>query len=237
MRAWFVRAVLGLVMVGGAASAWAQVSGKLLLAAYKPAPPPPSRPSSYWELENGFKEVKPDRISPKRELAAVLLGEAAPVAGSERVEIPWSGGNLLPATIAVRVGTTILFRNDDEVAHELYGVGLEGLPAEATSPRGRRSFQATAAGSWPLRDQSVAHAIGHLHVLPDLVASATIENDGSFSFPAVPPGKYTLKVFHGGEQVAAQTVEATTKPLTIDPITLSATPADSAAEQEAPKAP
>ena len=227
MRAWFVRVVRCLVVAGGAASAWAQVSGRLLLAAYKPAPPPAAaRPSSYWELENGFKEVKPDRISPKRELAAVLCSEAAPVAGSDRLEVPWSGGSLLPSTLAVRVGTTILFRNDDEVAHELVGVGLSTMPAEATSPRGRRSFQAAEPGSWPLRDQSVPHAQGHLHVLPDVVAIANIEADGSYSFPAVPPGKYTLKVFHGKEQIASQDVEATAKPLTVDPITLTAGPAE-----------
>jgi len=227
MRAWFVRVMLCLVVAGFAASAWAQVSGRLLLAAYKPAPPPAAaRPSSYWELENGFKEVKPDRISAKRELAAVLCGEAAPVAGSDRLEVPWSGGNLLPSTLVVRVGTTILFRNDDEVAHELLGVGLATLPAEATSPRGRRSFQAAEPGSWPLRDQSVPHAQGYLHVLSDVVAIATIENDGSYSFPAVPPGKYTLRVFHGAERIASQDVEATAKPLTVDPITLTAGPAE-----------
>jgi plastocyanin len=226
MRAWFVLTVLGLVVAGGAASAWAQVSGRLLLAAYKPAPEPEAKPSYYWELENGFKEVKPDRISARRELAAVLCSEAAPVAGSDRLEVPWNGGNLLPSTLVVRVGTTILFRNDDEVAHELLGVGLATLPAEATSPRGRRSWEAAEPGSWPLRDQSVPHAKGHLHVLPDVVAIATIEADGSYSFPAVPPGKYTLKVFHGGSQVGSQEIEATAKALTVDPITLTASPAD-----------
>jgi plastocyanin len=202
------------------------VSGRLLLAAYKPAAEPEARPSSYWELENGFKEVKPDRVSAQRELAAVLCGEAPPVAGSERLELPWSGGNLLPSTIAVRVGTTILFRNDDEVAHELFGVGLETLPAEATSPRGRRSFEAAEVGAWALRDQSIAHAHGYLHVLPDVVATGMVAADGSYSFPAVPPGKYTLKVFHGAKQVASEDVEATAKPLTVDPITLTANPAD-----------
>ena len=227
MRAWCVLTLLGLVVAGSAASAWAQVSGRLLLAAYKPpAAEPEARPSYYWELENGFKEVKPDRINPRRELAAVLCGEAAPVAGSERLEVPWSGGNLLPSTIAVRAGTTILFRNDDEVAHELLGVGLATLPAEATSPRGRRSFQAAEPGAWALRDQSISHAQGYLHVLADVVAVGTVAADGSYSFPAVPPGKYTLKIFHGPTQVATQDVEATAKPLTVDPITLTASPAE-----------
>jgi hypothetical protein len=210
-------------LLGLGTGAVAQVSGRLLMAAYKPAPAPaPARPSCYWELENGFKEVKADRVSAKRELAVVLVGEGTPAAGSDRIEVPWNGGSLLPSTVVARVGATVLFRNDDEVAHELYAVGLEGLPVEATSPRARRSFQAAEAGNWPLRDKAVTHAEGHLHVLPDLIAVGTVQADGTFSFPEVAPGKYTLKVFHGSQELAAQAVEATGKSVTLEPIALTA---------------
>ena len=61
-----------------------QVSGKLVLGAYKPPPAArreSKRPSYNWELENGFKEVRPDRVDARRELAVVLLGEGEPPAG------------------------------------------------------------------------------------------------------------------------------------------------------------
>jgi len=49
-----------------AASAAAQVSGKLVLGAYKPAPVASKRPAYNWELENGFKEVRKDKVDPRR---------------------------------------------------------------------------------------------------------------------------------------------------------------------------
>ena len=206
--------------LGVAASAAAQISGKLLLGAYRPAAAENERPAYNWELENGFKEVRPDRIDARRELAVVLLGEGEPPPGAERVEVTFAGGGLLPATIAVRAGATVLVRNDDEIAHELYAEGLDGFSAEATSPRGRRSVNLKEPGSWPLRDKIVPHVRGHLHVLPNLVAAATADAEGQFAFKGLQPGKYVLKVLHGERELASQEIELGTQELTIDPITL-----------------
>jgi hypothetical protein len=211
---------LALLLVSSAA---AQVSGKLVLGGYKPAASDKdARPSCYWELENGVKEVRPDRVDARRELAVVVTGPGTPAAGSDRVEIPFSGGSLLPSTVVVRMGSTVLFRNDDEFAHELYGQGLDGLAAEAISPRGRRSFVAAAAGTWPLRDKAIAHVDGALVVLADLIAVAAPQADGTFSFGELPEGKYTLKVFHGAKELHSQDIEVGARGLTIDPITLTA---------------
>jgi hypothetical protein len=218
VRGWVLGA-LALLVVSSAA---AQVNGKLVLGAYKPASSETPGPSCYWELENGVKEVRADRVDAARELAVVITGAGDPVAGLDRVEVPFSGGSLLPSTIVVRMGATVLFRNDDEFAHELYGEGLDGLVAEATSPRGRRSFSATAAGSWPLRDKVIAHLAGQLIVLPDLLAAATPTADGSFTFPELKPGKYVLKVFHGAKELASQPIEIGDRALTLDPIALTA---------------
>jgi hypothetical protein len=200
------------------------ITGKLVLGAYKPAPPKTQRPSFNWELENGVKEVRPDRIDARRELAVVLLGEGEPAPGWDRVEITFAGGNLLPATVAVRAGVTMLIRNDDEIAHELFAAGLEALPAEATSPRGRRSVNLKDAGHWALRDKIVPHVAGHLHVLPNLIAVAAPDAEGQFSFKSMAPGKYVLKVLHAERELASQEIELGTTDLTVDPITLTASP-------------
>lgn len=219
MSRFKLRAVsLCLLVTALTASAAAQVSGKLLVAAYKPATPAP-KAASYWELENGFKEVRPDRVDAKRELAVVLLGDVAP-SGELRSEVTFSGGGLLPSTIVVRTGTTVLIRNDDEIAHELYAEGLDGFSAEATSPRGRRSVNLTKPGSWPLRDRVVTHVTGRLLVLPDLVAVGAVNDNGEFTFTGVAPGKYTLKVFHADKELVSQAVEVSGKPLTVNPIAL-----------------
>ncbi len=221
VRGW----VLGALALLAVSSAAAQVSGKLVLGAYKPADAEKADktgPSCYWELENGVKEVRADRVDAARELAVVITGPGEPVAGLDRMEVAFSGGSLLPSTVVARAGATVLFRNDDEFAHELYGEGLESLVAEATSPRGRRSFSATAAGSWPLHDKVIAHLTGQLIVLPDLLAVAAPAADGSFTFPELKPGKYVLKVFHGAKEIASQAIEVGDRALTLDPIALTA---------------
>lgn len=211
--------ILGIAL-GLGASAAAQVSGKLLLGAYKPETPVSAPAPFNWELENGFKQVLPDRLDAPRELAVVLLAEG-PATALERVEIPISGGSLMPSTLVVRAGATVIFRNDDEIAHEFFAVGLDVFAAEAISPRGRRSLMFPTAGHWPLRDRLLPHVDGHLHVLPNLVAVATIASDGQYTFTNLTPGKYVLKVFHGAGELVSQSIELTTRGLTVDPLTLS----------------
>jgi hypothetical protein len=211
---------LGLAALAGHAAA-SDLSGRIVLGAYAAPEQAQGRPTFYWEAENGFKEVRGDRVDAARELAVVLVGKGA-LKAPDRVEIPFVGGSLLPSTLVVGVGTTILFRNEDEVAHELFGAGLDAFPAEAISPRGRRSVKLNETGSWALRDQLIPHVEGHLHVLSDLLAVAQLDDTGRFSFGDVPAGSYTLKVFHADKEIASQQVEVTAKATAIPPITLGA---------------
>jgi hypothetical protein len=197
-----------------------EIRGQLVLGALRAATPAkPPRAAYNWELENGVKEVVPTRVSAPRELAVVLLGAGDPKA-EKRVEVVFSGGTLLPATLVLRSDSTLRIRNDDEIGHELFAEGLDGFSPEATSPGATRSVHLVKAGHWPLRDRLAAHATAHLHVLTNLVASAKIEPNGSFGFTDVAPGKYTLKVFRGPSQLASKEIEITDKPLALDPLVL-----------------
>jgi hypothetical protein len=220
------RSLAALVVLVPAATALAAgVSGKLVLGAYKPEPPKQARAAYNWELENGFKEVLPDRIDAERELAVVLVGknDAPP---PEKVAVRLYGGSLLPATVVVPAGSTVEVRNDDEFAHALYAEGLEGFGAEPTSPRALRAVNLPKAGSWPVRDKLIPHVRAHLHVVADLAAIAKVQRNGSFAFEEVPAGTYTLKVFHGATELVSQAVEVGGSALVIDPITLTRPEAD-----------
>jgi len=221
MRAVTTRSVSVLAValaLGATGSALAsEVTGKLLLASYRPEEKAPERPASLWEIENGVKEVAPDRIDARRELAVVLVGEGAAQV-EDRLEVTCLGGNLMPSTIVVRAGTTLLVRNDDEIAHELFADGVAGFSAEATSPRGRRSVALKDAGAFTVRDRLVPHAEAFVHVLPNLIAVAKISSSGDISFGDVAPGTYTLKVFHGPSEIASQSVEVGARPLTLEPL-------------------
>jgi len=214
-------AVLALVTVVYSAPALAaEVTGKLLVSTYRLAPK--ESPGAFqWEIENGVKEVAPDRVDARRELTVVLVGEGES-AFPERMEVAFSGGGLLPSTIVARPGATLLFLNQDEIAHELYAVGDKSIAAEATSPRGRRSVTVKDAGVIELRDQLLPHLSGFIHVIPNAIAVATPDASGQYSFPEIKPGKYTLKVLHGKNEIASQEVEVGAKALAIDPIALTA---------------
>ena len=194
--------------------------GQLVLGSLREAPSKlkPPRAAFNWEIENGVKELAPVRVGAQRELAVVLVGAGTSKTG-ETSEIAVAGGALLPSTIVLRTGSTLRIRNDDEIGHELFAPGLDGFSAEATSPGGSRSVHLTKVGNWPLLDRLAAHARAHLHVLANLVATAKLEANGSFSFGDVPAGKYTLKVFRGGSELASKDIEVTDKPVTLDPLT------------------
>jgi hypothetical protein len=195
-----------------------EVKGQLVIASLPPRAASKSpRPTYNWELENGVKEVLPER-TPARELAVVLLGAAAP-SGDNRVEVNISGGALAAQTLVLRTDTTLRIRNDDEIGHELAAVGLDGFSAEATSPGATRSIHLTKAGSWPLQDKLAVHATAYLHVLPNLSAVAKLEPNGNYAFPDVPAGKYTLKVFRGPDELISKDIEVSERPLSVDPLT------------------
>lgn len=183
----------------------------------------PPRAAYNWELENGVKEVSKARVAADRELAVVLIGASAPAA-TEPVEASVSGGELLPATLVLRSGTTLRIRNSDEIGHELLAKGLDGFSAEASSPGAVRAVNLKQVGHWEIIDRLAAHARAHLHVLPDVVAVAKVEAGGSFGFSDVAPGKYTLKVFRGEREILAKPVEVTSdKALQLDPVTFTDT--------------
>ena len=170
----------------------AEVTGKLLLAPYRLPPKESAAGAFQWEIENGVKEVIADRVDARRELAVVLVGEGAS-AMPERPEAAFSGGGLLPSTIVVRPGATLLLRNDDEIAHELYATGKDGFAAEATSPRGRRSIAVKDAGMIELRDQLLPHLSGLQPRDRNVIAVASPAPVGQFLFPEIPHRQVQLK--------------------------------------------
>lgn len=196
---------------------------------YVPAPAADARRPYYWEEWNGFLDPRPRRVDMRRELAVVLLGPPQP--GAENTaSVSFVGGSLSPSTIVVRPGATVRLENHDDFAHELYAVGLDSFAAEATSSGAARSVVVARPGHWPLRDVQVSHVRGHLHVLANLSATATVEANGSYKFTNVAPGQYALKVFDGAREVAAavaQVVEG--QELVLDPLVLTPPPPAAAA--------
>ena len=187
------------------------VRGSLDLAAFEPPEDASEQPTYRWELQNGFKEVLPNLI-PTRELSVVLTGTPEQVAHTgqaDKVQVPLYGGELLPSTVVLRQGATLEIENRDEVAHALTAPGLTGLDGEVLGPNARRALHLQTNGQWTVHDTLVPHARGHIHVRSDLVATAELATDGRFRFDNVEPGTYTLRVFHGADELATQPLQVT----------------------------
>ncbi len=216
--------VLALVSTGATALA-TDVRGALRPAEAFGRPAEPSAEEAardrYWDEWNGVRDPEPRGFDVRRDVAVVLTGPGDLAADQPGFEI--AGGGLWPTTLVHRTGGNLEILNTDPVAHQLYAEGFEEFTATPTSPGLTRRVPTAAAGSWPLRDQVYGHVRGHLHVIDDLVARATIAEDGTYRFTNVPPGTYTLKIFHGADVVHTQEgVVVEERELTLEPISLAA---------------
>lgn len=219
-------ALAGLLLTVASAALAVDVRGTLRVPSDYGAPAAESdeesRRNRYWEEWNGFIDPRDPSFDASRELAVVLTGEGA--MAEEQPGFKIANGGLWPATMVERAGATLRIQNTDPMAHQLSAEGHSEFTPTPTSPGLTRQLLVSEAGAWPVRDQLYAHVRGHLHVLPDLVARARIDADGSYQFRNVPPGTYTLKIFHGERQIHEQAgVEVTdTRELTLEPIAVSA---------------
>lgn len=177
------------------------------------------RRNHYWDEWNGFLEPRSRGFDAARDLAVVLTGEGTPA--EEQPGFRLANGGLWPTTLVARAGARIELRNADSVSHQVIAEGLEEFGDTPIAPGRMRPIDIATAGSWPLRDRLYEHVHGHLHVIADLIARATIESDGQYHFVNVPPGTYTLKVFLGSEMIhSREGVVVEERELTLEPIQL-----------------
>jgi hypothetical protein len=195
-----------------------------------------TRRTYYWDEWNGFLDPRPHRFDAARELAVVLVGGTAMMPDQPGFRI--ANGTLSPSTIVERVGATLRIHNTDPVSHQIFARGLAGFTASPTAPGLVRVQALETAGDWALGDELYGHVTGHLHVLPDLAARATIQPDGSFIFRNVAAGQYTLKIFHGAREIhAAQVQVPADRELVVEAIRVGAAPAQPAEQPPAQQPP
>lgn len=173
----------------------------------------------YWNAWNGFLEPRERSIDPQREVSVVLTG--AQVAEPTGCEYRIIGGDLQPRTIVTKGGASLRIENRDGCSHELQSDGIEGFAPLATAPGNARAINVPSGGPHELSDRLYGHIEGWIIGVDDLVACASIADDGKYQFESVPAGEYTLTVYRDGEEVASQPVAVSgDAPLTLDPITL-----------------
>jgi hypothetical protein len=194
------------------------VKGSVRAMGDAPAPKDNAVRPAYWQEWNGFIEPKKPVADLTREVAVVLIGSAAT---RDSASMVMKDGQLTPSTVVMQQGTSLRVRNEDDFVHKLFVEGLKAFDAIETSSGQGRQVQIDQVGTFAVRDALSPHVGGTLHVLAKLTAVASPQADGSFVFPEVAPGSYTLKVFRGATEVSSKTLELDDqRELVIDPINI-----------------
>lgn len=129
---------------------------------------------------------------------------------SDHVQIDQSHLAFAPHVIVVQQGTTVEFKNDDNVGHNVYWPAIHHDKKLAhnmgTWPQGlSKPFTFTEVGDVPLLCNVHPEMSGMIFVVPTPYFAVT-DKDGNFVIKNVPPGQYTLKTGSENGKPASQPV-------------------------------
>jgi hypothetical protein len=177
---------------------------KLVPDVYAEAAKPESRRWTWREPSPSVAaQFRTLSANPSRDLciAATTSGNAGP---QEAIRMTVTGGRVFPTTIVVSPGTPLAFKNFDPFKHRLYVVGNPSFKAEDMAPNQVRSWSASGAGKYEIRDELFPSVRTFVIVDPQVVQVAYPGRDGAFGL-TLPAGEYVLKAFFAGKQVGKPT--------------------------------
>jgi plastocyanin len=116
-------------------------------------------------------------------------------AASSRPEMALDARQFRPRVLIVPVGTTVQFPNLDPFNHNVFSGGATAFDLGLYGRGESRNRRFTQAGLVRVFCNIHPRMVGHI-VVRDNAWYAQPGADGSFAIPAVPPGSYTLKVWH-----------------------------------------
>lgn len=130
-----------------------------------------------------------------------IAGKTFP-APTDHPVIDQKGLTFAPNIVVVQQGTTVDFKNDDNVAHNVFWPNIGGdkklTKNLGTWPKGeKRSFTFDKAGAVPLLCNVHPDMAGYLIVSPTPYFAET-DDGGNYKIKDVPDGSYKLTVWHEG---------------------------------------
>jgi plastocyanin len=117
----------------------------------------------------------------------------------------------VPPVLVFPAGSTVKILNSDGILHNIHTYSKVNPPVNVAQPKFKKEIQQTFAKPETIDVKCDAHGWMHgVFVVQDHPYYATTDEKGSFRLTDVPPGEYTLKVWHEvlGEKTAKVKVEA-----------------------------
>jgi len=150
------------------------------------------------------------RRGKKAEASAVVWLEApnAPAtAGKQKAVLSQHNLTFDPHVLAIRVGTTVDFPNDDRVFHNVFSFHDGKKFDLGTYPVGSmKRVVFSKEGVSRIFCNIHPHMAGYV-VAVDSPYFSAVEEDGSYTIPSVPPGKYTYHVWRPSGPMLTGTTE------------------------------
>ena len=124
-----------------------------------------------------------------------------------------------PHVVPVIVGTTVAFPNSDEIRHNVFSPGPPRFDL-GTYPQKTTKFHLfDTPGVWTLLCNVHAEMSAYV-VVTETPYFARTDKDGRFVLKDVPPGTYTLKVWHEKTKPASLPIEVGAGPVNVPLIEL-----------------
>ena len=126
----------------------------------------------------------------------------------------------VPHILVISRGTTVEFKNSDQVAHNIYWPSIGGNKAlrhnlTILSPDHDKIFQFDNPGSAQLLCNLHPEMLGFVFVAPSPYFALT-SSDGTFILKNVPSGTYTLKTWSEDGKTSTQSITVTDQTTNVD---------------------
>jgi plastocyanin len=217
-RAVLVAAATWLAL--GAVPAWAgEIQGQVVLSGSIPAPR--KLPITIDQYVCGTEQIAGDLlVSAAGEVRNAVVWLENPPAGAPSATPVTSAPMdqkecvFVPRIVLVRAPGTVEFLNSDRLLHNLHSVSKDNPSFNRTQPKGR-TIPITFAKPELVRIDCDLHSWMRAWVVVAPHAFyALSDGQGRFRFDQVPPGEYTLKLWHERLGEVSRTVKVTDEPAT-----------------------
>lgn len=207
-----IAAVLLLTWVGSAVAAGGVVTGKITLKGTPPAASAPVKVTANPE-KCGTEQVPEVLVGPDGAVrwAVVRIVEAkgAWPAAAESPVLDQHGCRFSPHIVVVPAGKPLKVLNNDGILHNVHTFPQKNSPLNVAQPGFRKTMDATFAQAETVKVGCDVHPwMGAYVVSSETPYVAVTDASGAFTIPDVPPGSYTVSIWHEtlGEQSAKVTV-------------------------------
>ena len=126
----------------------------------------------------------------------------------------------VPHVLPVLVGTTVAFPNSDEIRHNVFSPGPPRFDLGTYPQKTTKYHLFDRPGVWTMLCNVHAEMSAYV-IVTETPYFARTDNDGKFVVKDVPPGKYTLKVWHEKAKPAGMPLDVGEEPtMSVAPIEL-----------------